>query len=190
MYPLCLAHLDLAAMAGAFKDITEGVAVIVAGWWTYRRFIRVREDHSRIDATAGLHFIGTHDGAHLAVVTATVKNTGAVRHFIRDMRFDLRVLRDGHPVKFSEKALGQVSFPDRLYAEQRFFPESWVWSFVEPGVENTYRYTVALPLDARFVLVKVWVVLPGDDEFASSWRVLAVPNTLAIASGTPTESAP
>ena len=167
--------LDLVSAADGFEHVVEAAGIAMGGWWTWDKFVKTREAHSRIDATAGLEIIGQHDGHFLAVVIADVKNTGGVRHFIQDMRFDLRVLRHEHPIAFSEKAMGQVDFPDELYSAQRFFPEEWVYSFIEPGHANTYRYSVALPLDAKFVLLKVWVVLPGTDEFASSWRVIAVP---------------
>ena len=164
-----------ADLADGIEHVVEAVAILVTGGWAYRKFVAQREGESKLDVTAGLDFVGTHEDKTVAVVIASVANTGNVRHHVTDMTFDLRLLRESDPVERAPQALGQVNFPLRVYADQRFFPESWVWSFIEPGVTNVYRYSVALPADARFALVSVRVALPGDDEFATSWRVFAIP---------------
>lgn len=173
MYP-CLAHLDLAALTGALKDVVESIAIIIAGIWTYRKFIRFREDQSKIDATADLTIIGEHEGTRLAVVTAEVTNSGKVRHNITRMHFDLRVIRQGQPLQVAENRMNHVDFPEKLYSAQPLFPSEWKWSFIEPGATNHYRYSVILPLNVKFALVNVKVVLPGDDQFFSSWRIFNV----------------
>jgi hypothetical protein len=88
-----------------------------------------------------------------------------------NIHFDLRVVLNGDLLTRSDVALGQVEFPHKVYDDQRFFPASWVWSFVEPGATNVYRYSALVPSDAKFVLVSVKLPLEGEDEFVTSWRV-------------------
>ena len=170
---------NIGGVVSILADLVQVGAVLVAGLWTWKRFIRTREDHPYLDVTAGLEIIGEHMAlggpATLAVVTATVHNAGKVRHTISAMHFDLRVVEGNDLLVPSEVALGQAAFPRKLYDEQRFFPKSWVWSFVEPGATNVYRYSVVIPADARFALVSVKLPLAGDDEFFSSWKIVDLP---------------
>ena len=169
---------NIGEVVSILADLVQVTAVLVAGAWTWKRFIRTREDASCLDVTAGLEVIGEHMAltgpAYLAVVTATVRNTGKVRHTIAAMHFDLRVVQDDDLLARSEAVIDQVAFPRKLYDEQRFFPASWTWSFVEPGATNIYRYSVILPADARFALVNVKLPLAGDDEFFTSWKIIAL----------------
>ena len=161
------------------NQLVQSVSLVVAGFWTYRKFIKFREDQSKIDATADLTVIGEHQGARLAVVTASVSNNGKVRHTITGMHFDLRVINNWHPLQPAEHRMGYVDFPDKLYSAQPLFPPEWKWSFIEPGATNQYRYSVILPPDVKFALVKLKVILPGDDQFFSSWRIFSVPPVVA-----------
>ena len=148
---------------------------MVAGSWTYKKFIRTREDFPSIDVTVGLDPVGEHLGlsgpVRLTVVTATVKNAGTVRHKMSNLHFDMRVILNGDLLTRSDVALGQADFPHKIYDKQRFFPTSWVWSFVEPGATNVYRYSALVPTDAKFALLSVRLPLEGEDEFVTSWRV-------------------
>ena len=166
---------DFQVLADAISHSAEAIAIVVGGWWTYSKFIRNREGQSKIDVTADIEWLGTHEGKKLAVVTATVKNSGQVRHKIHDMHFDLRAVETGTALVPTEKAIGQINFPLELHERQPFFPAEWKWSFVEPESTNVYRYSVAIPVEVKFVLVTVKVLLPGDDEFSTSWKVVPVP---------------
>lgn len=171
-------HVDIlpaiVAIASALSDVAQAVALLAAGIWTYRRFVRTREDESMVDADVTLDVLGSHGGALLGVVTAAITNSGKVRHKIAHMHFDLRVINSWHPLEKDTHRMGYVNFPDKLYSEQQLFPPEWVWSFVEPGATNKYRYSVILPPDVKFALVKLKVVLPGEDQFFSSWRVFTL----------------
>lgn len=171
---------NVGGVVSLLADLVQVTAVLVAGLWTWQRFIRTREDFPSLDVTAGLEIVGTHASpagpATLAVVTATVRNAGKVRHTLSTLHFDLRAVCEDDVLVPSETALGQAAFPRKLYDEQRFFPKSWVWSFVEPGATNVYRYSVVIPANARFALVSVKLPLAGDDEFFTSWKIVAVPH--------------
>lgn len=170
---------NIGGVVSILADLVQVAAVFVAGAWTWKRFIRTRDDHPHLDVTAGLEIIGEHMAlggpAILAVVTATVHNAGKVRHTISAMHFNLRAVLLEDDLHTSEVVLGQVAFPCKLYDEQRFFPRSWVWSFVEPGATNVYRYSVVIPTNARFALVSVKLPLAGDDEFFASWKIVDLP---------------
>ncbi len=164
----------IASLAAALGDVVQSLALLVAGYWTYKKFILFREDESKIDADVTLEVVGEHQGQRLASVTATVRNSGKVRHRIHGMHFDLRVIREYHPLQQAEHRMGYVDFPEKLYSQQPLFPPEWEWSFIEPGATNSYRYSVILPPDVKFALVKLKVMLPGDDQFFSSWRIFHV----------------
>ena len=168
---------EFESVASALGDLVQSGALVVAGYWTYRRFILTREDKSKIDASANFEVMGEHNGARLGVVTATISNSGKVRHKIMGMHFDLRVLQNYHALQTAQHRMGYVDFPEKLYSEQPLFPPEWKWSFVEPGATNHYRYSVILPPDVKFVLVKLKVFLPGEDQFFSSWRIFNVGQT-------------
>jgi hypothetical protein len=172
----------LLSLTEAAAHLAQVLALALGGVWTYRRFIRQREDHARLDLTADLQFIGVQGDQHLAVVELAVTNDGVVRHRIQDLRFSLRTTRaEASLVRGDEAILGQVLFPAVHYRDQRMFPKSWVWSFVEPKATNRYRFAVLIPRTASFALVKAYVLLPGEDEFFSSLKILAIPATPAAA---------
>ena len=169
-------HDVLLPLSETVAHLAETLALAVGGLWTYRRFIRQRDDHARLDLTADLEFVGTQAGQHLVVVHLVVVNAGTVRHRFSDLCFDLRTIEADTPLKAGDAhVLGQVSFPTVIHRNQRIFPSSWVWSFIEPGATNRYRYATSIPVGASFALLRAWLVLPGDDEFVAAWTVKAIP---------------
>ena len=166
------------ALAPAIADSVQALAVMLAGGWAYRKFNRTREDFPSLDVTVGLEVMGDHMSitgpARLAVVTATIRNHGTVRHKLSTLHFGMRTLLKNDLLERSDVAMGQVAFHNRLHYNQRFFPESWIWSFVEPGGTNVYRYSVIIPADVKFVLISAKLPLEGEDEFFSSWRIFNI----------------
>ena len=158
--------------SGTVASFATTVGVFGAGLWAFFQYVWHREGLSKLDVTADIEIIGLQGDFLLGVVSARVNNAGRSRHYVKDLFFDLRTLNVGDTLETLPKTNNLVSFPHKLYDRQRFFPASWEWSFVEPGCTNVYRHTVALPLETRYVIVKVKLPLPGQDEFFTSWKVI------------------
>ena len=166
------------AVASIASDLTTAVAVLVGGVWAVVHFWKRRDLSPKIDLTASLDFFGAHGSEFMVEIQVQLENLGALRHKVSDLVYSLRILRDDDPVVSDDRILGQVSFPHPVAERRRLFPSEWGYSFVDPGVKNTYRSVTTIPRDARFVLVSCRFTY-GDREsdFHVSQRVLPVPRS-------------
>jgi hypothetical protein len=65
-------------LSATVKNIVETGAVLVAGWWTYRIFVKTRSALPRATVTHRVSHRDLPDGRKLIQVTAVIKNEGTV----------------------------------------------------------------------------------------------------------------
>lgn len=68
-------------VAGSIESLATVVALGIGGYWTYRRFIRQRENCPFIEFTVDVHFVGRQGGKWIVELIAYLENKGKVQHW-------------------------------------------------------------------------------------------------------------
>jgi hypothetical protein len=125
------------------------ISSIATCGWVIRNWKLRREDMPRIEMDCRIEKIFVGNLKTIIKVCADVKNSGAVRHKFKHIKYDLRGL-DGKTINHnSAKLLNQVDFDISLRNDQMFFPKSWEYSFVDAGTTSTYTSVIAIPNNVK-----------------------------------------
>lgn len=139
--------------------ILESLATILAigigGIWTYRRFIRQRENHSLIDFSVDIVFHSKLKDWWIVEVVAYIENKGKVQHKIELFEFELASLNSTDKVEITEQFGGQVHFPN-IITKGSFLPKKYRYFFVEPGLKNKYSFITRVPADTDLLILHSW----------------------------------
>ena len=171
-----MTFVDIKDLATTLQSLATVVAVAVGGFWTYRRFVHMREDMPHLEYDVDVVFIGSFGGHWLVELVASVQNKGAVRHVVRDLLFEVRSINesDSMPLSVGEPKHHLVHF-GHLLVEGSWLHPDWDYAFVDSGVGTTYRRAGLVPMDARFVkIVGEFSYSSGHQHQAS--RVIKVPD--------------
>jgi len=146
--------------------------------WVLRNWHRQREDFPKIDLSCGIKPIIRTPTHTLVDVTADVKNSGKVRHSIKNMTYNLRGARKDSLIEGDDLYLSQVIFPIVIRSDQRFFPASWVYSFVDSTNSTTYRNVILVPndIDVFHLTVRMQYDERKSDFHSASWTGTCVIN--------------
>ena len=145
-----------------FSDWLGIVGWFVTGAWIFRDHLKKRADFPRINLHASMREIAKSGDGRVVEVAAEVENTGDVRHVFRNIKYGIRG-SDIKSLSASKRALGQVDLPKVIVHDQRFFPKSWEYSFVDAGQKSVYRHLILIPNDARLIQLQV-IMLYEDEE--------------------------
>ena len=158
------------------KFVTGGAAIVGASW-ALLKWKKQDELFPRINFEVSANFLGFQDGTIIAELVAVLENKGQVPLKISDFSFKLRGLRVSDELKKGPDAIrGQLLFPEVL-EQGDFFPRSWNYSFVYPGVRTEYNFVTAIPQNVAFVRMEAGFVYLGhrnDSHHAA--KILAVPS--------------
>jgi hypothetical protein len=169
----------LSKMATAIKDVVTTVAVIVGGWWAYKRFVRQRDAHPRCSFTLDVRFIGIQDGRLILEVVATLQNQGLVRHRCSDFTFNIRYLLPDDKIESGDKKINhQTRFPHSTKDDEKLEHKKLVpfRPFIDPGVVQNFTYVSSVPASATFILVYSEFDYVGTDSAThSAQKVFRVP---------------
>jgi hypothetical protein len=170
----------LKTVVGIAKDSIEALAVIVGGWWTYKRFVRNRLDHAHIGFDLGLRFIAKHGDNWLVEVEAELENKGAVRQQLYQFEFRLRYLKPTDVLKRGTPDLLKQVDVKHLAAKGEFFKKDWKYAFLEPGTKQRFTYVAKLPVTASTALVwSRFNYLPDTAvDFHTAQRLFVVPDAI------------
>lgn len=134
-----------------FKNIVTALAVLVGGVWAWYRFVLKREKYSKIEMTPDLAVLGTQNDYYIIELTVICENKGEVREEVGDFTFTLLTLDDTSPVeKGGEAILNELAF-NKCISKGRWVPESWGYTFFDPGIKTTYSHITILPRTTTFV---------------------------------------
>ena len=139
--------------------------------WVLRNWHRQREDFPKIDLSCCVRAITRTPTHTLVDVTADVKNSGRVRHNIKNMTYDLRGARKDALTEGGDLYLSQVIFPVVIRKDQRFFPTEWQYSFVDATNTTTYRNVILVPndVDIFHLTVRMQYEEKVSDFHSASW---------------------
>jgi hypothetical protein len=147
-------------------SVIQALLLIIGGVWTFFALVLRRELAARVELSIDVPFIGVHKNYWLAEVVAYVDNKGLRRHKVVDFSFWVRYMTDRDSITYGDESINyQVVFPQeienvcyKVQAEIKEKRRSWVhpkaeYTYVEPGIRQRYSYVIAIPCDAKFVLV-------------------------------------
>jgi len=148
-------------LAETIESILKSIAIIVGGFWVYLKFVRNRENHSKIQFDIDLKVLGRQDSKILIEVSGTFINKGLVRHRVSDLTFDILILQNNAAVVQGDKRINyQVLFQKynpKTDGEENtpvtWIPEDWYESFIDSNVEQKYSYLSSVPSDVTFISI-------------------------------------
>jgi hypothetical protein len=167
---------QLAQIASITQAIVTAAALLVAGWWTYWKFVHQLEAYAHIETSAEIEIIGHLGDAWLVEVRAVLVNKGKVENRISGLDFDLVALFEGD-VLTSDPELwnGQVAFPHPI-ASGTFLRSDLSYFSLGPGITAKYSHVTKVPLAARFLMLHCWFdYLDGRNLHHSMEKTVRVP---------------
>jgi hypothetical protein len=150
------------------------LAILGGGWWFAVKFLRREEHFPRIGFEVSANFLGIQKENIVTEVIATLENTGIVPLKIHTFTFKLRALFAEDEIRSGDKQIRfQIFFP-HIVSEGSFVPESWEYTFVQPGVRTEYNFVCALPINTAFVRVESKFLYSVSGESHHAAKVLRV----------------
>ncbi|HBS85703.1 MAG: hypothetical protein A2W91_13640 [Bacteroidetes bacterium GWF2_38_335] len=140
------------------------IAIIVGAFWTYRKFVRQRERHPKIQFDIDINFLTIQDDNIIFEICLMIENKGVVRHQIdaNSLSVNLRYLLDNDKIEhgtadynYQTKFTNFSPATNLDFNEKRLLiPKKWQNTFIDPGVIQKYSYVTHLPVKASCILVK------------------------------------
>ncbi|MFL5561741.1 MAG: hypothetical protein ACJ79K_09730 [Gemmatimonadaceae bacterium] len=153
---------------GAANDLLQMTAIIVGGWWTYRLFVRQRNDFTRANVTHSLQHVDLGDELRLLHVIARIENVGnvpleppsawATIQQVLPLSAEGRATLHKSPIPDGEH---EVDWPVIGEQEIDLAGDGFV---LEPGESDKYHMDFIIPAAVRVVQVHTMVYCGGDDD--------------------------
>jgi len=167
-------------LAGSIESLATVVALLIGGFWTYRKFIRQREDFPHIDFSVDLRFVAVQGDTWVVEVIAWLENKGKVQHRISDFYFELAYLKNSDELIDAQEYGGQLLFPNNAI-KASWLPAEWSYTFIEPGIRTHYSYITTIPCDAGIALLHGFFKYENGIEFHSAETCAAIPSKNTVA---------
>lgn len=167
--------IDWPVTIEAFSNIAQTLALLIAGIWTYRLFIKQRIDTRRAEVTLTAAVVARDDEQVLIRAVLELKNIGNVE--FRPHKADLHVQdikRPGSPLKLPTTSAGAPCHPHQSIEE---WPEVIKCALelshedhltLEPG--ESERYPVDFSIPAALGIIQLRATVDADtDEVGDYW---------------------
>jgi len=105
-------------------------------------FVLRREFYPRAEFNLSMRLLGERDNELLLELAATVKNTGLVRHKIKEFTFSLRGLEAGHRWIINPDKNNLIDFPRKL--QDGNWVRSKYLTTIETNVEQRFYFNVSV----------------------------------------------
>ncbi len=163
------------SLAEIVSKTATALGVLIGGGWALWKFGIHREAHAKIEFELELNVVGYQAESILVEIIAKVTNKGLVRHWLRDLRFDLLSLsKDASVVMGDHKINEQVLFQP-IIKKRYWIPPDWLNSFIDAGVCQRYTYITAAPMDAKYLLVYAKFKYPdSESDFHTAQKVWSI----------------
>jgi len=164
-------------VATIFQAVVTAVAILVGGWWTYRRFVRQLESYAHIETSAEIEVIGRHGDSWIVEIRAVLSNKGRVQHKIAELNFDLVSLQDDDPlIADPDLWSGQVCFPHRV-AGGTLLREDLAFFSLGPGITAKYSHVTKVSTRTAFLMLHCWFdYVDGRNLLHSMEKTLKLPS--------------
>lgn len=166
--------------AVAWESVVTIIAILVGGGWTIARFWREREGAPRIQFDVSVRVLGCTGNQLLLELLAVLENTGKIRHRIERLTFSVTYLAKGDQVAYATSTAETSVAPfSRSGGSGSWLGSRWLYTFVEPGVRQSYTIVSSIPCDAIYVHLSGRFDYPGGKEIHDAEWVGPVPETTA-----------
>lgn len=152
------------------------LAVIIGGIWTYRRFVRTREAHPKIEFNVDVVFVHNQRGFWVVEAVAFIENKGFVRHSIKEFTFDVRYTLPSDGIE--EKAPFLVFVPHKA-CEGSWLPPDWEETYIEPAQRTRYSCVARIPEQATTALIHGKFYYANRDPHTAD-KLVPVPAKISI----------
>lgn len=149
-----------------------------AGVWGYHRFVRERTHAPQIEFDVNCSFFGPQSGAYVAEFTLTFLNKGLTRQEVRQVRLRARGIKHGEKLAHWPSREPRLQFPEKVFVEKNIVPERYTYMFVEPKVNQYYKYVTHVPEQMAFIIVNAEFIYKDGEEHSAE-RVFEVKASLA-----------
>jgi hypothetical protein len=156
----------------AWESVITIIAIIVGGGWAIARFWREREGAPRIQFDVRMKVLGNTGAQLLLEVLAVLENTGKIRHRIERLTFSLSYLVTGDPIAHAGQT-SAVPFPHNG-GTGSWLGDKWLYTFVEPGVRQSYTVVWTIPSAAVYVHLSGRFDYPGGNEIHDAEWVTSI----------------
>lgn len=163
-------------LADVILGALQLLAIVAGGLWAFWRLRRERLHVPRVAFDLSCNFFGPQQGFHIAEVVATMTNHGVVKHVVSDIFLRIRgLLADEVPQRWEGHG-ERLVFPLRMVDDDIIYKQKYSYVFVEPGVSQPLTYITRIPVQVRYILVRVEFRY-AQTRNHSVERVFAVPSS-------------
>ena len=122
--------------------------------WVYWRFLgeRVHAPQVEFSVEAVLH--GPSVNQYAAEYVLTFENKGKTRVQTDKIELRVRGIKRGEHLNYWEGKPERLLFPQELVKNRAVIPETYGYTFFEPGIKQEYRYISLVDTDYQFIVVR------------------------------------
>ena len=150
-----------------FVEVAKVGIAIGTGVWAYHRFIRERTHAPQIEFDVDCSFQGPQAGAYVVEVTLKLLNKGLTRQEIKDIRLRVRGIKRGDKLSYWPSREPRLQFPEKVFIDSNIIPERFGYIFVEPKVNQFYKYISCISEDISFIVINAEFIYNNGDEHSA-----------------------
>jgi hypothetical protein len=180
MFMDTLTAQTFAHLADGVESLLTATALLVAAAWTYRRFVKRREEHARLAFDPTIRFVTELDDVWMIEVVAAIENKGEVRHVIKEIKYELE-LCDVAPTGLltSTGSIASILMSQKVEARS-WLPDGVEYIFVEPAVKSEFCACAAIPKSTRLICLRGYFSSGERREFFFGERLFALPKPSSL----------
>jgi len=161
---------DVDTTLSVAEHVLTCAAIVIGGIWTYRRFIRRREEQWRAELCAvSVRAVALGHGQRYVKAIANLKNTGDVPLYPWWAQSTLQQIT---PIEEVPQGVdGEIPWPVKARRELSYRGQDWL---LEPGETGEVAFDLLIPLDACHVQLHILVYCAAEAPPANEPQ-LAIP---------------
>lgn len=151
--------MTFADWAESFKNIIEGLAVIIGGVWALYRFGLFREKYPSMEIYNGINYIGENSLEYLLELYCIVENKGKVRKWIAPFDFELLYSKEQDSFERIPELNEEVRFNRVLrkithYGNRKYWVNPiWYIPFVDGESKKRFHHLTSIPKDYKYLIL-------------------------------------
>ena len=172
---------------GTASNLLQMAAIIIGGWWTYRLFVRQRNDYTRANVTHDIQHIDLGHGHRLLHVVARIHNVGNVPlepprtsttvQRVLPSSVEMQEQLDTAPIPAGEH---EVDWPVIAEIEIDLASDAFV---LEPGESDRIHMDFVIPAEVSVVLVHTMLYC-GEKDPEQYWDAASLLDLAAAPAAT------
>lgn len=134
--------------------IYSSAALVVGAAWGITKWRKRDEHFPRVNFDISGNVIDRSQGKLIIDIVASLENKGVVPLKITNFVCELRGIEEQQALEIGGPEIrNQLNFKTQ-YTKGHFFPQSWDYSFIYPGVKADYNFVTLIPETCNYLLIK------------------------------------